>query len=130
MKPSGSLYFPFAHDNENECMLRAFTVEDTVLSSIKCFVLTRKGSRVGTNFGSFLPEILLTTISTKKFPEIATELKSELSSQFSGVTFLDVLLTQDLTQQNATIFLSIKLSIATNPNILELNLELPSIFSK
>lgn len=130
MQESASLHFPFKYDNENECLLRAFSVEDTVISSIKCFLLTRKGSRVGSTLGSFLPELLFQGIPTSRLSSLADELKSELESQFAGVNFLEVLLERTLADDTSTLNVKIQLSVSSNPNVLDLNLSLPSIFTK
>lgn len=130
MRNSASLQFPFKWDNENECLLRAFTVEDTVLSAIRCFLITRRGSRVGTNLGSFLPELLLEGVPVSKLPALSDELKIELEAQFEGVKFLSVVLRQDLSDQVSTLLVHIKLSIPTKANVIELDLGLPSIFTK
>lgn len=130
MKNSASLQFPFKWDNENECLLRAFTVEDTVLSAIRCFLITRRGSRVGSNLGSFLPELLLQGVPVSKLPELSDELRIELESQFEGVQFLSVVLERDLSDLVSTLKVHIKLSIPTTSNIIELDLGLPSLFTK
>lgn len=130
MQESASLHFPFKYDNENECLLRAFTVEDTIISAIKCFLCTRKGSRVGTTLGSFLPELLFQGIPLSRLASLGDELKDELESQFSGCTFLEVELTRELTAEVSSLNVNIKLAVSTNPNVLDINLSLPSIFTK
>lgn len=130
MKESGSLRFPFRYDNEDECLLRAFTVEETVLSSIKAFLVTRKGSRLGTNLGSFLPELLFQGLPLSKLSLYADDLKTELGDQFPGVTFLEVLFISDLEERSSTLKVNIKLMVPTNPNIIDLEFNLPSIFTK
>lgn len=130
MNNSGSLVFPFRYDNENECLRRAFTVEETVLSAIKCFLITRKGSRVGSNIGSFLPELLLQGLPLSKLQTLSDELKNELEGQFPGVTFLSVIFLSELNEKVSTLKVSINLKVPTNSNVLELNLDLPSLFTK
>ena len=58
-KESGCTAFPFRYDSENDSLKRAETIEDTLLSAIRLFLITKKGSRVGSNVGSFLPELKL-----------------------------------------------------------------------
>ena len=111
MNSSASLLFPFSYDNENECLSRAETAKDTILSSIKCFLLTKSGSRVGNNIGSILPELLLQTVSVASLPEISEAIKSELVEQFPGVDFLEVLLTQEKSER--IVFLRLKVELTT-----------------
>ena len=111
MQNSACLIFPFEYDDQNECLKRAFTVEGAIVSSIKAFLITRRGSRVGSNIGSFLSELLLKGIPTTQLTNLSNELKTELESQFAGVNFLDVLLTRDLTKDVSTLLVNIKLSI-------------------
>jgi phage baseplate assembly protein W len=129
MRESASLLFPFQYDNENECLGRAHTVEDTVLSAIRSFLITRKGSRCGSNLGSFLPELLLQGVPVSKLPNLSDELKKELENQFAGVSFLEVTLTQDLSDEVATLKVHIKLSIPASSGIVAFELSLPSIFT-
>ncbi|MEO6304885.1 MAG: hypothetical protein ABIP51_17120 [Bacteroidia bacterium] len=129
MKESASLIFPFKYDYQNECLKRATTVEDTIVSSIKAFLVTRKGSRVGSYLGSFLPELLLEAIPVSKLPNLSDELKTELESQFAGVNFLEVVLKQNLNNSVASLFLSIKLSIPAAVGIVDFEMNLPSVFT-
>lgn len=130
MKESGSLIFPFRYDNENECLLRAYSVEETVLSSIKAFLITRKGSRLGSNLGSFLPDLLFQGLPLSKLSLFADDLKTELGDQFPGVTFLEVTFISELNERASTLRVGIKLMVPTNPNIIDLEFDLPSIFTK
>lgn len=126
MIESASLYFPFEYDNEHECLRRAHTIEETILSCIKCFLLTRKGSRVGTNFGSILPELVLQTVQFKKLKEFESEVLSELGNQFPGVSFLEVLFTRGEDKNKNVLFVDIKLQIPSNSNILDFKLTFPT----
>ena len=128
INPSGSILFPFGYDNENDCLLRAFTIEDTLLSAIRCFLVTRKGSRVGNNVGSFLPELLLQTIPSSSLSGFASELQNELSQQFPGVDFLNVTFQMNVTQQVSELIVTITFTVVNQDNITELILRLPSVF--
>lgn len=128
LKPSASWMFPFAIDNSNDCLLRSFTIEDTLLSSIRCFLVTRKGSRVGNNVGSFLPELLLQAIPTSALQGFASELRNELTQQFDGVEFLNVTMTMDKSDNVSSLIVTITFTTASQDNISELIISMPSVF--
>lgn len=128
MRPSASALFPFKLDNENDCLARAHSIEDTLLSAIRIFLLTRKGSRVGNNVGSFLPELLLQTISSTQLPALAGELKTELITNFPGVEFLNVTLDRDLEFNVSDLVVKISFSTANQDNIYELIIKMPTVF--
>lgn len=126
MADSNSLIFPFKYDYQNECLLRSYTVEDTIISTIKAFLITKKGSRVGSNLGSFLPELLLQGIPSAKLSNLADELKTELESQFAGVNFLEVILNRENVDNISTLYLKIKLSIPTSIGVFDININFPT----
>lgn len=128
MKSSGSARFPFRYDNENDCLARAHSVEDTLLSAIRIFLLTRKGSRVGNNVGSFLPELLLQSLKLSQLPSLASELKTELINNFPGVDFLDVTLNRDLESNISDLIVKITFTTNNQSNISELLITMPSVF--
>lgn len=127
-KPSAAWQFPFVLDSENDCLLRTYTIEDTLLSAIRCFLVTRKGSRVGNNVGSFLPELLLQTIPTSSLPAFATELRNELTQQFDGVEFLNVTLSMNKADNVSSLIVVITFTTAAQNQISELTIEMPSVF--
>lgn len=129
LAPSGSLVFPFKYDNENDCMQRAFTIEEVLLASIRSFLCTRKGSRLGNNIGSFLPELLLQGIPVSKLSSLSDELKRELSNQFQGVKFISVALNREISDNVVRLRVVIKFSVDSSDNIMDLDMSLPSIFS-
>ena len=101
MIQSTSLVFPFKKDEANNSLQRATTVEETISSAIKLFLITPKYSRPGNTIGCFLTELINTLVPTNAFPALENQLKQELSSQFSGVTFTKVaLLRNDTTPTN------------------------------
>ena len=128
MIQSASLLFPFRYDNENDCMKRATTIEETLLAAMRVFLITRRGSRLGNNVGSFLPELLLTAVSKKTLYALSDELKQELQQQFVGVQFLEVLLTPEVINNTSVLKVSIKFSGNTGA-VIDLTLDIPSIFS-
>jgi phage baseplate assembly protein W len=127
-KPSASLIFPFKVDDENSCLLRATTIEDTLMSAIRCFLVTRKGSRVGNNIGSFLPELLLQTIPTSALQGFASELRDELTQQFDGVEFLNVTMSMDKSDNVSSLIVVITFTTAIQSSISELTISMPSVF--
>ena len=130
MKISASvcLMFPFAYDNENDCLKRAYTIEDTLLSCIRVFLLTRKGSRLGQNTGSFLPELLFQLIPNAQLSALADELKSELITAFPGVDFLSVVFSKDNEHQISELVVKITFTTTNQQNISELTMKLPTVF--
>ena len=130
MLPSASCSFPFRLDNENDCLKRAHSIEDTLLSAIRIFLLTRKGSRIGNNVGSFLPELLLNNIAISRLPSLANELKTELITNFPGVDFLNVVMSQNLNEGSSDLIVKISFSTANQTNIFELTLNMPSVFDR
>jgi len=126
---SASLLFPFKYDNQNDCLKRATTIEETLLAAMRVFLITRKGSRLGNNVGSFLPELLLNAVPKKTLYALSDELKQELQQQFLGVQFLEVTLTPEIVDSISVLKVNIKFSGNTG-NVVELTLDIPSIFSE
>ncbi len=120
MKQSGSLLFPFKQNNENDCLERAYTVEDTVISSIKVFLITRKGSRVGSDIGSILPSLKFSLINSSQIKTYEKEIEKELIENFPGVDFINIKLEQKRIENSFTLKLDIQLFILEK----ELNIEL------
>ena len=128
MNPSGSLIFPFAFDNENDCLKRAYTVEDTLLSAIRIFLLTRKGSRLGSNIGSFLPELSMQLIPKEQLPSLADELRTELITNFPGVQFMDITFSKDIENNVSELVVKISFTTANQNNITEFIQTMPTVF--
>ena len=128
MQQSTSAYFPFTIDNINSCLKRATTVEDTLLSAIRFFLLTRKGSRVGNSNGSIVPDLLYQLVPQEQLPNIATEIKTELSDQFPGVDFVGVTLIPQFLDNTYTLVLTITFTTPNQLNISELIIQLPSLY--
>lgn len=129
-KPSASLLFPFQTNNETDSFRRAETIEDTLLSAIRCFLVTRKGSRVGNSIGSFLPELLLQIIPTNQMAGLANELQNELTGQFPGVSFINCTFDRENVDNVSTLLVTISFSSANQANITNLTMSLPSLFSQ
>jgi len=128
MNNSASAEFPFKTDNENNCLKRAETVEDTILSAIRLFLVTRRGSRLGNVIGSFIPELLLELVPVSTLSNLSSQLKEELTNQFPGVDFIDTNLTRDLSNGTVDLVVSIKFTISGKNNIVDLIVTLPSKF--
>lgn len=128
MRKSASLKFPFREDFENNCLKRAHTVEETIISAIRLYLLTPVGSRVGNKIGCFISELLYQTIPSNNLDSFAAQLKSDLTKQFPGVEFISVTMTREI---NKTVDLIVKISftVVTSEKITDLEVTLPSIFS-
>jgi len=133
MNRSASAYFPFESDLQNNCLKRAETIEDTLLSAIRIFLLTRKGSRVGNPKGSSLIELKFQLIPDSAINGLQSQIMSELTNQFQGVTFISVILTKSINTIQSTSDLICKITF-TSPwqneaALTELLITLPSVFA-
>jgi|SRR6185369_11551357 len=128
MQQSASAYFPFNIDNVNNCLKRTTTVEDTLLSAIRIFLLTRKGSRVGNPSGSIVPDLLYQLIPQEQLPNLAAEIKTELSEQFPGVDFVGVTLVPQFLDNTYSLILTITFTTPNQLNVSQLIMQLPSLF--
>lgn len=108
---SASLFFPFQLDGEINSLKRATTVNDTIASAIRIFLLTKKGNRRGNPIGSLVPDLKQKLISTTEAIGIQADIKQELTDQFKGVIFSDVTLASFL--ENEISVLSINISFST-----------------
>lgn len=120
---SASLFFPFTEDTLNQCLKRAVTVEETIISAMKVFLITRKGSRLGSNFGSILPDLLFTLSSNSDLNKNSELIKNELTEQFVGVNILSAQLLKGTGEKITEVKLIIKF-IVTGP-IVEFIYNLP-----
>jgi len=125
MQSSSIAIFPFQNDYENNCLARATTINDTLLSAIRAWLVTPKGSRLGNMVGCFLPDILNDLIGINDMTGLAARLKSDLSNQFIGVNFIAVSMSLDLS--NKFVDLIVKITFSTNvTNLQELNFTFPT----
>lgn len=129
MKPSASLKFPFKEDFENNCLKRAHTVEETIISAIRLYILTPPGSRVGNMIGCFIPELLYQLIPSGNLESYAAQLRGDLIAQFPGVEFVSVTMTRDMTQTTVDLIIKISFSVLTAEKIVDMEVVLPSLFS-
>lgn len=106
MERTGSVHFPFETDLRNNSMLRASSVEDTIASSIKAFLLTNPGSRRGNTIGCFLPSLLHKLIPSDQISKFEDELKQDLINQFPGISFEKVTLTPNFSQPSGNYIVS------------------------
>ena len=109
--PSTITMFPFQQDFEDNCIQRATTVNDTILSAIRTWIVTKKGSRLGNMVGCFLPDIIHDLINITDLDSIATQLKNDAILQFPGVNFLNIEMNIDTS--NKSIDLIIKITFST-----------------
>lgn len=110
-KNSASLFFPFEETGDGS-LRRAETVNQTISSAIKVFLLTEKGQRRGNAIGSFLPTLQHKLIPEPALAGFADELKTELTKQFPGVIFTRVELTKDLQDNEANLRVSLEFGTA------------------
>lgn len=129
MKNSASLRFPFKEDFENNCLKRAHTVEATVISAIRAYIVTPPGSRVGNMIGCFVSELLYQLIPNGRLESYAVQLRSDLTEQFPGVEFVSVTMERDITGSTVDLIIKISFSILTAEKIVDMEVVLPSIFS-
>lgn len=104
---SACLTFPFESNFLTRSLKRATTVNDAIKSGIKSFCLTERGQRRGNAIGSFLPSLQHKLIPSDALPGLSDELKAELSTQFPGVIFSDIVITQSLAGSVSTLNVSI-----------------------
>lgn len=129
MKNSASLRFPFKEDNENNCLKRAHTVEATIISAIRAYLVTPPGSRVGNMVGCFLSELLYQLIPSNNLESYAIQLRGDLIEQFPGVEFVSVSMERDITGSTVDLIVKISFSVLTAEKIIDMEVVLPSIFS-
>jgi phage baseplate assembly protein W len=91
-------------------MSRARTVNDTIASSIRAFLLTRPGQRRYNPIGSFLSDLKHKLISKTDYQVINDELRKELINNFAGVTFTQVEVVQLIEDNTITLKVNIQFS--------------------
>lgn len=94
MAKSASLFFPFEENSQLQSLRRAETVNETLMSAFKCYLLTAPGQRRGNPIGSFLPSLKHRLIPDNALAGLADELKKEMTDQFPGVTFTTIVFTK------------------------------------
>lgn len=109
-KPSTIYTFPFEYDFEDNCLKRATTVNETLLSAIRAWLVTKKGSRLGNMVGCFLPDIIHDLVNYNDMKDLAKQLKSDAIIQFPGVNFLDIQMELDLTNKFVDLIINITFS--------------------
>lgn len=124
-QPSGIAMFPFKNDYENDCLLRASTVNDVLLSAIRAFLVTRKGSRLGNMIGCSLPDLIYDLISFSNLTGLGSQIKSELSDQFPGVNFMSVNMSLDKSSGTVDLIVTITLSTSVT-DITDLTVKIPT----
>ena len=125
MEQSAVVKFPFEHDYANNCLARATTVNDALISVMKSWIVTKRGSRLGNMVASFLPDTIHDLVSYDDMPNLASQLKSDMSAQFPEATILDVTMTLDMS--NKFVDLIVKITFTTNvTDITDFELILPT----
>jgi len=112
MAKYGCLKFPFEEDVLNQSLKHTTTLNDTIKSSIKCFILTRKGQRRGNSIGCFLLDVKHQLQSDALLIQTQERLKQELSLQFPSVNFELVVLVREITDNVSG--LRVRISFSTN----------------
>lgn len=110
MANSAAWMFPFDFDLHENTMSRARTVNDTIASSIRAFLLTRPGQRRYNPIGSFLSDLKHKLISKTDYQVINDELRKELINNFAGVTFTQVEVVQLIEDNTITLKVNIQFS--------------------
>jgi hypothetical protein len=125
MLNSAVVCFPFKEDFENNCLARATNVNDTLISVMKSWILTRKGSRLGNMVGCFLPDIIYELVSINDMSGLSTRLKTDITKQFPNVTFLDVNLQLSLVNKFVDVLVNITFTTSIT-DITQFQLILPT----
>lgn len=110
MAKSASWLFPFEFDLHENRIARSTTVNDTIASAIRSFLLTKPGQRRYNPVGSFLSDLKHRLISKSDSQVINDELKKELIDNFPGVTFTQVVVTQLIEENVVTLKVNIQFS--------------------
>lgn len=113
----GCTDFPFSTDSSTNSLSRTTGINQTIAACIRLFLLTGKGSRVGSKKGSILETLLHNLLPTSSLTEEQDILKKELEEEFPGVNFTRVELVRELVQAedtNKTIISSLRLNISFN----------------
>lgn len=104
MKRTTSLKFPFRKDIITSGLERNDTVEATLNSAIKSFLMTKKNSRMGNPIGSSLTDMIQNTYTNEKLSIKEEDILTELGNQFPEVKFIKF----DLMQNFVDLFVRIK----------------------
>ena len=124
MQQSALAIFPFEDDFENDSMRRATTVNETLISALKAWIVTKRGSRLGNMVGCFLPDILTDLIGYDLAP-LAQRLRQDASAQFPEINFLDVTMFMDRSSDFVDLVVKIVFSTAFS-DIQELEIIMPT----
>lgn len=111
MAKFGSATFPFVEDHYQQSLKRTTTVNDTIASAMRCFLVTSPGQRRGNRIGSKLPSLKQQLIPSSSLPQVADDIKAELVTQFPGVNIISVNLTQTFELQ--VVSLDVRISFST-----------------
>lgn len=112
MAKSGSLMFPFTEDIQSGGLKRASSVNDVLKSCIRCYLLTSPGQRRGNPIGSFLPELKHKLLPNATLQGLSDELKKDLTTQFPGVTFINIALSKTFENEVSNLEVTIQFGTA------------------
>jgi phage baseplate assembly protein W len=107
----GCTYFPFEENYQDKSLRKAASINDTIKSCIRCFLLTEKGQRRGNPIGSILPTLVHKLISEDELSSYADDIKNELVTQFPGIIFYNVVLAKNI--DNNISSLNVQISFST-----------------
>ena len=110
--PSGCTSFPFEQDLTSGALKRTNSINDTIKSAIKVFILTRPGQRRGNPVGSFIGDLKHKILPTSSYGEIANQLQQELTDNFPGVIFTNIEVSHNFENQTSTLNISITFQTA------------------
>ena len=104
----GCLNFPFHEDTANQSLLHTTTINDTIASSIRCFLVTSPGQRRGNKIGSNLSLLKHQLLSEDTLNVASSNLEQELVLQFPGINFISINLRQTIDNGVITLNVAIK----------------------
>ena len=107
----GCLHFPFTEDTANQSLLHTTTINDTIASSMRCFLITVPGQRRGNRIGSTLTNLKHQLLPANALNAAEQNLEQELTLQFPGVSIISVSLIQTI--DVGVISLNVKISFGT-----------------
>jgi len=113
-KQYGSILFPFEEttDGTQSILKRTENINDTLISALKAFFLTRRGQRRGNIIGSVLGDYKHTLIKKEALYAVEDEVKQELNTYFRGVSFIVVEISQKTDNETNVPTLTVSIQFA------------------
>jgi len=100
-------------------------VNDTLISAMKAWIVTKRGSRLGNMVGCFLPDIIHELVGYDDMAGLSQRLRIDISQQFPNVNFIKVEMSLQLDSKFVDVIVSISFSTALT-DIAEFQLILPT----